>query len=158
MKHKYLLAWMDCAERFAQTSEAKRLKVAAFLFKNGNMVSHAINGTPVGWPTNECEVKVYQSDEGGFRTSDYPFADNYDNYRFQTKDCVVHAEEQCLQKMWHSHETTDGCEMLITHSPCLKCSLKIKSAGIVKVYYRHEYRSSEGIEYLTANNIEVEKI
>lgn len=158
MKQKYLLAWMDNVERFAKTSEANRLKVAAFLFKNGNVISHACNGTPVGWYTNECEDKIYEKDDFGFRSSDYPYEDAEGKYKLVTKDCVVHAEEQCLQKMWHSHETTEGTTMLISHSPCFKCSLKIKSAGVVKVYYRHSYRSDEGINYLLKNNVWVEQI
>lgn len=158
MKQKYLHAWAKCLNVFRETSEAKRLKVAAFLFKDGNMVSHAINGTPSGWPTNECEDKIYQIDEGGFRTSDYPFKDNYDNYKLVTKDCVIHAEEQCLQKMWHSHETTNGCTMLVSHSPCLKCSIKILTAGITEVYYMHDYRDSSGLEYLKQNGVKVTKM
>ena len=174
MKEKYLLAWMDNVERFAETSEAKRLKVAAFLFKDGNVISHACNGTPVGWHTNECENEVYADEEmfwlfDGNQEVDgntfdkilvqYPLEDgNHRRYKLVTKDCVVHAEEQCLQKMWHSHETTENSVMLISHSPCFKCSLKIKSAGIKKVYYRHNYRSTEGIEYLVANNVQVEQI
>lgn len=164
MKEKYLLAWMDNVERFAETSEAKRLKVAAFLFKDGNVISHACNGTPVGWHTNECEDKVYMnSDAGGWLdwqdiAQYWPFEDTQGRYKLVTKDCVVHAEEQCLQKMWHSHETTENTVILISHSPCFKCSLKIKSAGIKKVYYRHNYRSTEGIEYLVSQGIIVEQI
>ena len=159
MKDKYLEAWMDCLDRFAQTSEAQRLKVAAFLFKDGNMVSHAINGTPAGWPTNECEDKVYFSGGGWFEPehSEYPYEDDNGIYKLVTKSEVVHAEQQCLDKMLHSHTTTDGCTMLVTHSPCLACSIKIKSAGIKKVIYKNEYRSIDGINYLKDNGIEVEK-
>jgi len=158
VKEKYLKAFIKMAEVFADTSEANRLKVAALLIKNGNIVSHAINGTPVGWHTNECEDKVYQDVEGGFRVSDYPYSDELGDYRLVTNPFVLHAEQQCLEKMWHSHETTDGCSMLITHNPCLQCAVKIKSAGIEKVYYKHSYRSREGIDYLLANNVEVIKL
>ena len=36
VKQKYLSAFMDMLDRFAQTSEAERLKVAAVLIKNDN--------------------------------------------------------------------------------------------------------------------------
>lgn len=149
---------MDMAERFSETSEAVRLKVAAFLIKDGNIVSHAINGTPSGWPTNVCEYKVYQIDEGGFNSSQYPFEDEIGPYKLVTKDIVIHAEEQCLQKMWNSHEVTAGSEMLCTHACCLPCSIKIKTAGITKFYYRYKYRSEDGLEYLKQNGVEVEQI
>jgi deoxycytidylate deaminase len=39
VKEKYQLAFMDMAERFAQTSEAVRLKVAALIVKNDSIIS-----------------------------------------------------------------------------------------------------------------------
>jgi dCMP deaminase len=48
--------------------------------------------------------------------------------------------------------------MFVSHSPCKFCSIKILTAGIKKVYYRHNYRSDEGLKYLIANNVEVKQI
>jgi dCMP deaminase len=48
--------------------------------------------------------------------------------------------------------------MYITHAPCFDCAKLIHIAGIKKVFYRNEYRSNEGIEFLNKCNIEVEKI
>lgn len=157
MKEKYLHAWMDNVDRFAQTSEAVRLKVAAFLFKDGNIVSHAINGTPAGWHTNICEDRILTVGSQ-ISSNDLGQIVYGGGYQLVTKPEVVHAEEQCLQKMWNSHETTKGCVMLISHSPCLPCSIKLKTAGITKVFYRHNYRSTEGIDYLIKNGIAVEQV
>ena len=55
MKQKYLEAYMDMAVRFAQTSEATRLKVCAMIIKNHSIISIGINGTPTGWHTNVCQ-------------------------------------------------------------------------------------------------------
>ena len=135
MKDKYLLAYMDMAERFAETSEANRLKVAAMLVKRGSILSIGINGSPPGWHSNACE------DEEG-KTAWY----------------VRHAEQACLDRMLHSTETTEDAVMLITHSPCRMCSLRIKEAGIQKVFFRYEYRDNSGVEYLRSNGIEVKQI
>jgi len=126
---------MDMAVRFAETSEAERLKVAAMLVKRGSILSIGINGTPPGWYTNQCEDKTGK-----------------------TAWFTNHAEQNCLDRMLHSTETTEGCIMLITHSPCAMCSLRIKKAGISKVFYRTEYRSNEGVLYLLDNGITVERI
>ena len=126
---------MDMAERFAQTSEANRLKVAAMLVKRGSILSIGINGSPPGWRTNTCE------DEEG-KTAWY----------------VRHAEQACLDRMLHSTETTDGAVMLVTHSPCRMCSLRIKEAGIQEVFFRSEYRDNSGVEYLRDSGIEVKQI
>ena len=135
MKEKYLMAYMDMTLRFAETSEAQRLKVAAMLVKRGSILSIGINGTYPGWETNTCE------DETG-----------------QTAWYTRHAEGACLDQMLHSNETTDGSVMLVTHAPCKMCSLRIKEAGISRVFYRNDYRDLSGVEYLQQAGVEVKKI
>ena len=54
MKEKFKDAFMDCAERFAQLSSAKRAKVGAIIVKENRIISIGYNGMPSGW-TNECE-------------------------------------------------------------------------------------------------------
>lgn len=135
MKEKYLMAFMDMTLRFAETSEAQRLKVAAMLVKRGSILAIGINGTYPGWDTNICE------DENN-----------------QTQWFVRHAEQACLDRMLHSNETTDGSIMLISHAPCKMCSLRIKDAGVLSVFYRNDYRDLSGVEYLQQSGVEVKKI
>lgn len=135
MKQKYKLAFMDMAERFGYTSTAQRLKVGAILYKNGGLISLGCNGQPPAWHTEVCE-----DDEGN------------------TLPTVRHAEEACLAKLYLSTETSEGAEMFVSHSPCQQCSLKIVTAKIKKVYYRHEYRTTEGLDYLKTNGVKVEQI
>ena len=129
-KLKYKVAYMDMAERFAQTSEAERLKVGCLIVKNEKIISLGVNGTPPKWPSNVCE----------------------DEHR-KTFPHVRHAEDAALQKLWCSAETSVGADMYITHQPCINCAIKIVTAGISMVYYRYEYRSKEGVEWLIDNNI-----
>lgn len=135
MKHKYLLAYMDMAERFAETSCATRLKVGSLLVRGDNILSVGVNGTPVGWPTNECEDA-----EGN------------------TLDIVNHSEINLLNKMRKSSESTLGATLFVTAMPCLKCAIQVVDAGIKSVYYRHEYRCKKGIEYLESHGIEINRI
>lgn len=135
VKTKYKLAFMDMAERFGQTSSAERLKVGALVYKNNSIISLGVNGQPPGWETEKCEG------EDGL-----------------TLSTVRHAEAAALEKLYLSTETSDGAEMFISHSPCLSCSLKIVAAKIKKVYYRHPYRCTEGIEYLQKNGVQVYQI
>ena len=135
MKEKYALALMDMAERFGQTSTATRLKVGTVIYKNDSIISLGTNGQPPGWDSEVCE-----DSEG------------------KTLPTVRHSEAAALEKLYLSTETSEGAEMFISHSPCLNCSLKIVAAKIQKVYYRHEYRCSEGIEWLKKNGVEVYKI
>ncbi len=134
MKDKYISALLDMAERFGQTSTATRLKVGALLYKNDAVISLGVNGQPPGWKTENCE-----SENG------------------TTLPTVRHAEEACLEKLWNSSETAKGAIMFISHSPCARCAIKMLTAGIDTVYYLHEYRSTEGIDYLRNNGVKVIK-
>mgnify|MGYP002507804350 CR=1 FL=1 len=135
MKPKYLLALMDMTERFGQTSEATRLRVGASIIKNDAIISLGVNGTYPGWETNSCE------DVDG-----------------KTSWFVRHAEQAALDKLVKSTESAEGATMIVSHAPCKMCSLRIKDAGIKKVYYRHEYKDNSGVEYLKNNGVQVEKI
>lgn len=135
MKHKYEDALMDMCERFAKTSSAMRLKVGCLIVKNDSIISMGINGQPPGWHTEVCE------DEDG-----------------NTLPTVRHAEAAALEKLYLSHETSEGATMFISHAPCLGCSLKIVAAKISKVHYRNTYRCEKGVQYLESKNIIVSKI
>jgi dCMP deaminase len=132
VKPKYKEALMDMAERFAQTSEAERLKVCALIYKNESIISIGINGQPAGWPTEKCE------DENN-----------------KTLPTVRHGEHAALEKLYLSHETSEGATMFVNYAPCLSCAIKIKTAKIKEVYYRHTYRDSSGLSYLEDNGVKV---
>ena len=61
MKQKFIDAYMNMVERFAQLSSAKRLQVGAIVVKEDRIISIGYNGMPSGWP-NECEYKVYANE------------------------------------------------------------------------------------------------
>ena len=158
MKQKYLLAYMDMTCRFAETSEAVRLKVGASLVKNDSIIALGINGMPPKWPTEVCEDKVYYR-SGQVIDDKYAVHDG-DRlwYNRVTKAECRHAEVACLEKLYNSPEIAEGSTMFISHSPCNLCAIKILTAKIKSVYYRHDYRDSSGITYLRDNGVTVEKI
>lgn len=138
MKQKFINAYMDVAKRFAELSPAKKLQVGAIIVKDDRIISIGYNGTPAGW-TNECEI---QQEDGGLLT----------------KDEVIHAEANAIAKLAKSNESGDGSTMFLTHSPCIHCAKQMYTAGIRKVFFNELYRSSEGLEFLSKCNVEVEQI
>lgn len=143
MKQKWIDAFMDTAERFAQLSSAKRLQVGAVVVKDNRIISIGYNGMPSGW-TNECEEIVEVHEDGGVIT--------------KTKDEVIHAEANAISKLARSGDSGLGASMFVTHAPCVHCAKLIYGAGISKVYYRNSYRDTDGIDFLNKCNIEVEKV
>jgi len=142
MKQKWIDAFMDTAERFAQLSSAKRLQVGAVVVQDNRIVSIGYNGMPSGW-TNVCEEKVW---------------DKTGDYELKTKEEVIHAEANAISKLARDGERGNGASLFCTHAPCIQCAKLIYGAGIKKFYYRDTYRDTLGIEFLEKCNIEVTKI
>jgi dCMP deaminase len=134
IKKKWRDAFMDVAERFAQLSSAKRLKVGAIIVKGETIVSVGYNGTPSGW-SNICE------DKNG-----------------ETFSEVIHAEANAIAKLAKSCVSGEGSTMFITHAPCIHCAKIIYGAGISNVYYKNLYRSDEGIKFLKKCGVTVMQI
>jgi dCMP deaminase len=140
---------MDTAERFAQLSSAKRLKVGAVVVKDNRIISIGYNGMPAGW-TNECEYHVSEYNE--ITKSWYPTGET------KTKDEVIHAEANAILKLARDGESGNGSSLFCTHAPCVQCAKLIHGAGIDTVYYRDAYRDEDGINFLNNCKINVKKI
>lgn len=142
MPKKIDYAHMTAAIGYSKLSYAKRLKVGAIITKDDRVISIGYNGTPAGWD-NDCEEKVW---------------DTTGDYELKTKPEVLHAEANAIGKLARSSESGAGATMYLTHSPCFDCAKLIHVAGINKVFYRTQYRSTDGIEFLNKCNIGVEQI
>jgi dCMP deaminase len=132
MKDKFISAYMDVAERFAQLSHAQRAKVGAIIVKDDRIISIGYNGMPSGWD-NVCET------EG------------------RTNPEVLHAETNAIAKLAQSGESGKDATLFCTHLPCMDCAKLIYQSGITNVYYREEYKAAKGSgkEFLTESGVTV---
>ena len=131
MKQKFIEAYMDVAERFAELSSATRLQVGAIVVKDDRIVSIGYNGMPTGWD-NCCE------DENN-----------------KSKPEVLHAESNAIAKLAKSSESGEGATIFVTHAPCIDCAKLIYQSGITTVYYKNTYRSTQGLEFVEKSHIKV---
>ena len=143
MKQKFIEAYMDVAERFAKLSSATRLQVGAIVVKDDRIISIGYNGMPSGWD-NCCEEEVV-----------HDYGNRAPEIRLKTKPEVLHAESNAIAKLARSSESGEGASIFITHSPCIDCAKLIYQSGITTVYYKNEYRSTQGINFLNQCNLEV---
>ena len=134
---------MDVAESFAKLSSAVRLQVGAIVVKDDRIISIGYNGMPSGWD-NCCE--------------EWNGEDDWGNTILKTKPEVLHAESNAVSKLAKSSESGDGAIMFVTHAPCIDCAKLVYQSGIDTVYYKNEYRSTQGLEFLTKSNVEVIKV
>jgi dCMP deaminase len=142
MKQKFIDAYMDVAERFAQLSSAVRLQVGAIVVKDDRIISIGYNGMPAGWD-NVCENLI-----------------GYDKGKpvLNSKPEVLHAEANAITKLARSSESGDGATIFVTHAPCIDCAKLIYQSGINTVYYRTAYRDTSGVDFLAKSDVEVIKI
>lgn len=136
-------AYMTTAKTFAECSTARRLHVGAIVVKDDRIISIGYNGMPSGWDNN-CEHEI-RWPNGEIRF-------------LETKEEVLHAERNALDKLARGNEGGLGATMFITHSPCLECAKSIYGAGISRVFYGEQYRSVDGIEFLKKCNVGVEQV
>lgn len=134
MKHKHKLAYMECAEAFAKCSIGVRLKVGSVIVKNNRIISCGYNALPE-------HIHGPLEDEDG-----------------NTRPEVRHSEKNALMGLVKSSESAEGATLFCTHACCKFCAIDIVDSGITTVYYRHDYRSKDGIDYLEENGVKVHKL
>ena len=131
---------MEVAESFAKLSSAVRLQVGAIVVKDDRIISIGYNGMPAGWD-NCCETHT---------------GDGAD-FKLTTKAEVLHAESNAVAKLAKSSESGLGATMFVTHQPCIECAKLIYQSGIATVYYKNEYRSTQGLDFLNKSDVQVVK-
>lgn len=137
MKQRMIDAYMKTATVFAELSHARRLHVGAIVVKDDRIISIGYNGMPGGWDNN-CEETLPDGE-------------------LKTRPEVLHAEMNALMKLAKSTESGNNAAMFITHAPCIDCAKGIYQAGIKEIYYSHDYRSTQGIEFLQKCGVKVEQ-
>jgi dCMP deaminase len=146
MKNKFIDAYMDVAERFSQLSSAVRLQVGAIVVKDDRIISIGYNGMPSGWD-NTCETQELWKD--GKQLVEPVLV---------TKSEVLHAETNAIAKLAKSGESGLGATMFVTHAPCIDCAKLVYQSGIASVYYKNNYRSTQGLDFLSKSNVDVIKV
>ena len=137
---------MKVAETFAELSSARRLHVGAIVVKDDRIISIGYNGMPSGWDNN-CEYEQI-----------YEYKLNDEVYQLKTRPEVLHAETNAIAKLAKSTESGLNATLFVTHAPCLDCAKLVYQSGINSVYYRNNYRSRDGIDFLQKCGLTVEKI
>jgi len=145
--------YMKIAEVYSKMSYAKRKKVGALLVRNGRVISTGYNGMPKGL-SNDCEETLFLPIDGDHRNHDV--GNQYTEER--TKSEVVHAEMNAILFAARHGSSTENCILYVTMSPCVECSKAIIQAGIDRVYYKENYRETNGLKLLENAGIIHKKI
>ncbi len=132
------LSWpqyfMRIAHMVAERSTCPRAKVGAIIVKDRNILATGYNGAPRGAPhCTEVGCLIH--------TSITPDGERQENcYR------VIHAEINAISQAAKNGTAIDGCDIYITHSPCIHCFKVLINIGVRTIYYAEPYKL-DSLEY-----------
>lgn len=122
---------MVVAEAFAARSTCDRLHVGAVFATAGRIVATGYNGAPAG--INHCPPGPH---DGPCKRA-------------------VHAEQNAIAFAAQHGTTLRGSVLVITHMPCLNCSLMLVNTGIIGVTYKKPFRDLSGVNLLREVGVDV---
>jgi dCMP deaminase len=133
--------FMEVARVCATRATCDRRHVGAVITQENHIIATGYNGSPPNLP--HCDevghlIRNVDGRDSCFRST--------------------HAELNAILAAAHFGHGTKGAIMYITDQPCLNCSKAIISAGIVEVYFHHEYPDKEGIAWLEEAKVRVQKL
>lgn len=129
---KYDELYMDIAKRMAEESKCPRKQVGAVVVTASQALFPGYNGHAAGGP-NEWEDTGEPNLE------------------------VIHAENNCLNKMLEEGVSAKGSTIYVTLSCCLQCAKQLVGAKVKRVVYLEEYRDTSGLDYLKKYGVTVNK-
>jgi len=134
ISERHMLMFMAQAFAIAERSYARDLKVGALLVSpqpdgTHRTISDGYNGTEPGTP-NCCEDAHGNQLPG-----------------------VIHAERNLFRKLMRSHESSFGCWLFVTRSPCGDCVERILDAGISAVFFCEAHRDDSPLKRLQSRGV-----
>jgi len=112
--------YLEMAYVAARQSQDPHRQVGAIIVKGNQILAYGFNGTPTGYPNNDCK---------DLEGKTYPH--------------VVHAEINAIAKAAEHGVSTKGATMYSTTVPCIECAKAILQAGITTVIYSEDYNKCE---------------
>lgn len=152
-------AHLGAARSYAKLSRSRRLQVGAVIVKDDRIVSVGYNGMPSGG-SNICETLSRDGDNKSMKGLSGEDINSHlqNGYELVTKPEVIHAEENAILFAAKNGIATEGCSMVMTHSPCMSCAKMIIQSGIKNLYYYEEYRNTSPLGFLKSHGVKVNSI
>jgi dCMP deaminase len=122
------------------TCSSRAMVGAVLVNQNGQVIASGYNGSPHGVPHCDADGCILDSDGHCTR--------------------AIHAEENVILQCAMTGVSTVGCTLYTTHSPCIRCAMRLLQAGVAKVGYLQAYGSdvAEINQFLTNHGIRVTRI
>tara|TARA_Y100000310_G_C20099303_1_gene541950 strand:- start:120 stop:542 length:423 start_codon:yes stop_codon:yes gene_type:complete len=118
--------FIELSSKYSEKGTCPKIKVGAVLTINNRIIAAGYNGAPS--KMDHCEEVS-------------PICYEKNNH------CInaLHAEQSILLFCSKNGIKTNNSILYITHYPCSKCTQYLIQAGIIKVYYKEDYKNKENI-------------
>ena len=119
----------------ATRSPCERLQVGCILVKDNRIIAQGYNGFLPGCPHTSKVVNNHEQ-------------------------ATVHAEQNAITDCAKRGVSCNDADAYISHYPCVNCMKILCASGIKNIYYIHDYKNDELVDYFKEqSNIEnLEKI
>lgn len=153
--------FMDICQILSNRSSCIRLKTAAILVKDNNIISIGYNGSCSKaehcadywlnvWNTTPLLKKEYMAFADYLKSESFL----YEHHQYSNK-YELHAEMNCVVNAAKNSISSTDSIMYSLVSPCQNCAKLIIAGRIKKVYYSIKYdRNTEGIDFLISNGVQ----
>jgi len=174
---------MQVAELWASQSYCERKQVGAVIAKDGRVLSNGYNGTISGID-NDCEERIIELPCCGEKvnvneikkspklnniykyvhycnnvTLGISYGEEYlNNITPTTNEFTLHAEQNAIMFCAREGIPTKDTTIYITHSPCKNCAKLIAQCGITRVVYKHKYKDTSGLDFLSKIGIDITEL
>lgn len=142
--------FVDTLNSLKKCSTCKRMQVSSLIVRDNRIISTGVNGTPKGM-THCCDHFH------GVDTTTEEFKAAHREWSVQKE---IHGEQNSLSMCCKNGISTNGCDIYISHSPCLSCAKLIIASGIQRVFYLEKYDRKEdtGLSLLEEAGLYVEQL
>ena len=120
--------FMTITRQVAERSTCTRAKVGAVIVHDRSIVATGYNGSPAGMPhCLDVGCLIYESKT--------PAGDTETNC-FRT----IHAEINAIAQAARNGNRIEGCDVYVTHTPCIHCLKVLVNTGVKRVFYERPYK------------------
>jgi dCMP deaminase len=155
------MLFMAAAELFASRSTCQRLKTAALIVRDQNIISIGYNGVVRG--DTHCDAywfALYQEKRVGHSyPSFYSFSKSDEFYQLHHPWSTAHEIHGEQNAILQAHTDLRGAAIYSLYAPCIHCAKAIVTAGLTHLYYRHVYtRDVSGLDFCISRGIACQQI
>lgn len=153
-KEKEISRFRDIVLRMSQESHCQSFKVAAIAVKDGRIIATGINGSPPGFVNCDTYFNAMHTS----KNIDIPYSDWIKTKEWReihhdwSDKNETHAEQSLICEAAKKGIPLNGCDIYVSHQPCMHCSKMLTGIGVKNIYYVNAYDKADSYSKFLLNS------